>query len=370
MTTAVLAPSWLPDVRITVAQLASGILEYADQFNGGAPFRLPYPPNLQLALDRLTLLSWHQGVPPPGSVVELLQLAHAPFEEWPLDLAGAELDPEESLLLYGRPTVACEELGRLRGDVEGELRENQLMHAVLDKSRAADAPGSYVAFRKLLIERPAITALDFDTQLGDPHLALLAAEARQAYADAPPEAIADGIVRTCGGCHGLRLPLDDDRTWACVDDSCPDPSIVGPDHRAADGVLWLRRELRTFITGPGRAELRIADAVSGLGVDTALWPDFDTYDLSVFGERPWVSDIKAWRNPIRLASRLRKGLFAVPKDAERGYVVIAREQVMAHPRYLDRLRKACPAVRHGQRIVAVSEDQFFSAVRRRVEAER
>lgn len=132
----------------------------------------------------------------------------------------------------------------------------------------------------------------------------------------------------------------------------------------------MRRELRTFITGPGRAELRIAGAVSALGVDTALWPEFDTYDLSVFGERPWVADIKAWRNPIRLANRLRKGPFAVPKDAERAYVVIAREQVMAYPRYLDRLRKACPAVRHGQRIVAVSEDQFLSAVRRRVEAER
>ncbi|HYU85339.1 MAG TPA: hypothetical protein VEK80_11095 [Kribbellaceae bacterium] len=370
MTTAVRAASWLPDVRITVAQLASGILEYAEQFTSDSPFRLPYPANLQMALDRLTLLSWHQGVAPPGSVVELLQVAHASFEEWPLDLADAELDPEESLLAYGRPTVACEELGMLRGDVEAELRENELMHAVMDKSRAEEAPKSYVAFRKLLISKPAITALDLDARLADPHLALLSSEVRQAYADVPPEAIADGIVRTCGGCHGLRLPLDDDRTWACVDDSCPDPSSVGPDHRAADGVLWLRRELRTFITGPGRAELRIADAVTNLGVAARLWPDFDTYDLSVFAKHSWVVDVKAWRNPIRLAHNLRERLFAVPKDAERAYIVIAREQVKSHSRYLDRLRKACPAVRRGQRIVAVSEDQFLNAVRRRVEAER
>jgi hypothetical protein len=47
MTTAVLAPSWLPDGRITVAQLASGILEHAEQFTSGTLFRLPYPANLQ-----------------------------------------------------------------------------------------------------------------------------------------------------------------------------------------------------------------------------------------------------------------------------------------------------------------------------------
>jgi hypothetical protein len=142
MTTAVQAPSWLPDVRITLAQLASGILEYAEGFTGGTPFRLPYPANLQLALDRLTLLAWHQSVPPPGSVVELLQLAHTPFAEWSLVLTDADVDPEESLLAYGRPTVTCEELGKLRGDVEAELRENALMHGVLDKSQAHDAPGA------------------------------------------------------------------------------------------------------------------------------------------------------------------------------------------------------------------------------------
>ncbi|MEV8374992.1 hypothetical protein AB0P21_19810 [Kribbella sp. NPDC056861] len=357
-------------MRITMAQLASGIIEYAERLTSGSPFRLPYPANLQLALDRLTLLSWHQRVAPPPSVVDLLQLAHTPFEEWPLDLEDAELDPDESLLTSGRPSIACEELGRLRGDVEAELRETELMHAVLDKSRAHDAPESYVAFRRLLISRPSITSIEIDAMLAEPHLALLAGEVRRAYADAPPEAIADGIVRTCGGCLGLRLPLDDDRTWTCVDDSCPDPSAEGPDHRAAEGVLWLRRELRTFIAGPGRAELRIAQALTELGVETALWPDFDTYDLAAFSERPWVVDVKAWRNPIRLARRLRDRPFVPPAEAERAFIVIAREQIRAQRRYLDRLRKACPPLRSGQRLVAVSEDQFLDAVRRRTETER
>ncbi len=361
-------PSWLPDQQIVLAQLASGIIEYAQRATAGGAFRLPYPANLQLALDRLTLLAWWQGAPAPTSVVDLLQLAEQPFGDWKISLADADVDPDESLLAYGRPTVTCEELGSLRGDVEGEIRENALMRAVMDKARAADAPGSYVAFRELLIRHPAITAFDLDARLAGADLAVLSDEVRDAYRPAPPEAIADGVVRTCGGCNGLRLPLDDDRTWACQDEACPAPEAAGVEHPAAEDVRWLRRELRTFITAPGRAELRIADALARLKVPVRLWPDFDACDIAVFGERPWVADVKAWRNPLRLARQLRQRLFSVPAEAEKAFIVIGQEQVKAHPRYLERLRKACPQVRRGQRIVAVSEAEFVRMVRKRKEA--
>ena len=360
-----------PDERILVAQLASGILEYAERVGSAAAFRLPYPANLQLALDKLTPLAWHQGVLPPASVVDLLRLAGEPFAEWPVALDGADVDPDESLLAYGRPNETCQELGALRGDVEGELRENALLLGVLDRTRAAGAPDSYVAFRRLLIEHPAISALALDEHLAGPDLAMLSEEVRQAYLQVPPEAVADGIVRTCGGCGGLLLPLDDERTWACEDTSCPSPGTAGLTYPASEGVWWLRRELRTFITRPGRAELRIAHEVERLGVPVRLWPEFDAWDLSVFAERPWVADVKAWRNPVRLARRLRDDTFPIPDGAERAFVVIAREQVRAHPRYVERLRKACPAVRPGpgRRVVAVSEADFLRQFRVRTDAE-
>lgn len=362
------APSWMPNAHVTMAQLASGILEYAQHAASGDAFRLPYPPNLQIALDRLTLLAWYQDGPAPVSVVELLRLAQVPFGDWKLSLSGVDVDPDESLLAYGRPTAACEELGSLRGDIEGEIRENALMRAVMDKTRAADAPQSYVAFRELLIRQPAITVIELDARVAEPDLALLADEVRQAYSDAPVEAVADGVIRTCGGCDGLRLPIGDDRTWVCHDETCPAPGKVGPEHPASEGVKWLRRELRTFITGPGRAELRIAEKVARLQVPVRLWPDFDSCDLSVFDDKPWVADVKAWRNPVRLARQLRERLFTVPPDAEKAFIVIGQEQVKAHPRYIERLRKACPLVRPGQRVVAVSESEFIRAVTRRVEA--
>jgi hypothetical protein len=369
LTDSSLSPSWLPGQQVLLAQLATGIMEYAQLAASDQDFSLPYPANLQLALNKLTLLAWHQGAPAPASVVGLLQLAEEQFGKWTITLPDSDIDPDESLLAYGRPTRACEELGSLRGDVEGEIRENALMRAVMDKTRSADAPHSYVAFRELLIRRPAITELELDTQLSKPDLALLSAEVREAYDPVPPEAVADGVVRTCGGCDGLRLPLDDDRTWVCADESCPAPGTPGAEHAVCEGARWLRRELRTFVVAPGRAELRIADAVAAMGVPVALWPDFDACDLSVFDDRPWVADVKAWRNPVRLAHRLRDRLFAVPVEAEKAFIVIGREQVKAHPRYVARLRKACPQVRPGQRVVAVSEAEFLRLVRARVEAE-
>jgi hypothetical protein len=218
-------PPWVPGGNVVVHLLASGILEHFHAVQSRQPFRLPYPANLQMALDKLTLLCWQQGAPPPSSVVELLDWAAAPFGDWKVALAGADVDADESLVHLGRPTATCEELGMLCHDVEGEIRENALIRTVMDKARAARSPEAYVAFRRLLIEQPAITALELDENLNRPELAVVADEVRQAYIEAPPEAIADGVVRTCGGCGGLRLPQDDGRTWYCEDATCTSLSV-------------------------------------------------------------------------------------------------------------------------------------------------
>jgi hypothetical protein len=358
-------PPWLPDGRVLVSQLATGIIDYYQQVQSSEPFRLPYPANLQMALDRLTLLARHQNTVAPSSVIELLQWAHLPFADWKIGLPEADVDPDESLLTHGRPNATCEELGSLRGDVEGEVRENALIGAVMDKTRAGNAPESYVAFRRLLIEKPAITALMLDEQLARPELAALGDQLRQAYVEAPLEAIADGVVRTCGGCNGLRLPAEDGRTWNCADPACPAPHKAGAEHPAAEGVWWLRRELRTFIVAPGRAELRIARAIERSGIAVRLWPNFDACDLEVFAQRPWAVDVKAWRNPLRLAQRLRQRPFHPPAGADQAYIVIAKEQARAHPGYVERLRKTCPELRPGQPVVAVSETDFLATVEQR-----
>jgi hypothetical protein len=358
-------PSWVPDGQILLAQLATGVREYVDVMRSPQPFALPYPPNLQIALNKLTLSCWHQGARPPSGVIELLGWAEQPFGTWDVSLPLVDVDPDEALLTFGAPTQACEELGALRGDVEGEIRENRLIGAVMDKARAQNAPGSYTAFRRLLIEQPSMTSLELDLHLSRPELALASAEIRDAYLSAPPEAIADGVARTCAGCRGLRLTVDGGREWRCVDASCPEPGRPGPDYPASEGVVWLRKELRTFVVAPGRAELRIAAALHDEGIPVELWPDYDAADLSVFTDDPWVVDVKAWRNPARLASKLRARPFSPPPSAQRAFIVIAQEQVDQAQRYVERLRAACPDLRRSGRVEAVSERRFLQLARQR-----
>lgn len=358
-------PSWVPDGEILLAQLAAGINDYVEVTRSREPFALPYPANLQTALNKLTMLCWRYQSAPPSGVVELLEWAGRPFADWPVSPAPHDVDPDESLLLHGVPTSTCEELGALRGDVEGEIRENRTVFAVMEKARAHSAPDSYVAFRRLLIEQPLMTTRSLDQHLTRPELAMLSGEIRDAYPAVPPEGIADGVVRTCDGCRGLRLPLDQGRQWYCPDVSCPDPGRAGPDLAAAEGVVWLRRDLRTFIVGPGRAELRIAAELERRGVTFELWPDFDAYDLAVFSDRRWVVDVKAWRNPTRLGRHLRQHPIEVAPWADRGFVVIATEQVSSTQRYVDRLTRACPDLRRSTRVVAMSERSFLQQVDRR-----
>src|SRR4051794_21678101 len=91
-------PTWVPDGGILLAQLAAGINDYVEVTRSQEPFALPYPANLQTALNKLTLLCWRHEVTPPSGVVGLLEWAERPFLDWPVSLAPHDVDPDESLL--------------------------------------------------------------------------------------------------------------------------------------------------------------------------------------------------------------------------------------------------------------------------------
>lgn len=61
----------------------------------------------------------------------------------------------------------------------------------------------------------------------------------------------------------------------CQEWDCPDPSTEARRLPAAEGVVWVSGELRTFVSGPGRVELRIARKLERAGLRVALWPNFD-----------------------------------------------------------------------------------------------
>ena len=360
-----LAP-WRDDWGEVVLRLiASGVVELADHIASGEPVRLPYPVSLQRALDRLSVMCIAAGDRPPRSVADLLRWCQRPLGEWAAPLAVDEADDATCLIVGGQPSRECLEWAIAASDVEGEFRERRVVYEALDVCRANNRPDVYVAFRKLLISKPAMSELDLATELARPGLSLVASQVQQAYEPAPPEAIARGQAVACGRCGNLLLPGFREELQ-CAESDCTKATVPGRMFPAAEGVRWAGREIRTWICAPGRAELRIRDRLAAGGVAAGLWPDFDGADLEITfpdGKR-WWADVKTWASPVQLALRLKQRPFLPANDVERAFIVVGKDQVAGRREYMQTLRNRNPQLKSGP-VRAVTENVFVSMVLRR-----
>lgn len=343
--------------------LATGLVELSQTLEESRTFPVPYPAALQRGLDRLTAICAVVGVEPPRSAMDLAGWAHRPFGSWPWRPRVDGMGEDERLLVAGKPTKTCLEWAVVSGDVEGEVRERLLVHGVLDVCKAHGRPDVYTAFRRMLVERPAMSERDLALALTDPDLALVAPFVRSAYRPAPAETLSGGEAVVCGGCGHLWV-LDETGRRRCQEWDCPNPTAEGFRLPAVEGVVWLSRELRMFVSGPGRVELRIAQKLERAGLTVALWPDFDACDVFPV-EVPWAADVKSWLNPVRLAWRLNEHPFSLPPGAERGFIVIATEQTRGRPEYLRALRAHCTWLKGQSRVRAVTEKVYVDQVIRR-----
>lgn len=360
-------PPWPPVWdEVVVSLLATGIMALADrQRDENFVLEVPYPASLQRALDRLTAMCLAAGKEAPCSVMDLLRWASTPFRDWPLPLSTDGLDADESLLAGGRPSKACVECAVLGSrDVEAEVRERRLIHAVLDKCREHKRPDAYVAFRRLLVEQPAMSDRELTEQLGRPESTLLTRELRAAYRPAPAETLVGGFAEVCKGCGNLRV-VDGRGRRSCPEWDCPDPQSVRARLPEAEGVVWLPRELRMFVAAPGRSELRIARAIEHAlkaeEVKVNVWPDFDACDLLPEG-LAWPADVKSWANPVRLARRLTERPFRPPAGAERAFIVIAQEQVRGREHYVRTVRQHCSWLKQSRHVEVVTERTYVQRV--------
>ena len=146
------------------------------------------------------------GKQPPRSVADLLRWCQLPLGKWEMPLAGDEADDATCLIVGGQPSRECLEWAIAASDTEGEFREQRVVYEALDECRANDRPDVYVAFRELLISKPAMSELDLATELSRADLSLVASQIQQAYEPAPPEALAGGQAVACGRCGNLLLP--------------------------------------------------------------------------------------------------------------------------------------------------------------------
>jgi hypothetical protein len=341
------------------------VVDLADHLASGQPVRLPYPVSLQRALDRLSVMCIASGKQPPRSVADLLRWCQLPLGMWEMPLAGDEADDATRLIVGGQPSRECLEWAIAASDVEGEFREQRVVYEALDVCRAKDRPDVYVAFRELLISKPAMSELDLATELSRADLSLVASQVQQAYESAPPEAFGGGQAVACGRCGNLLLPGFRGELQ-CAEPDCTKATLPGRTFPVVEGVRWAGREIRTWICAPGRAELRIRDRLAARGVRAGLWPDFDSADLEITfpdGKR-WWADVKTWASPVQLALRLKQRPFLPADGIEKAFIVVGKDQIAGRREYMQTLRNRNPQLKSGP-VRAIAESAFISAVLRR-----
>lgn len=333
----------MPD-ELTLHLVASGLIALAQQARERAALTLPYPPSLQRGLNRLVLTCLRRNRQPPQGLMDLLTWCRQPLSTWGLELPDGSVDGGEHLLDVQIPTATCEAWARTGGDVEADLSEERLLLNVIGVCKGANAPETYTAFRRLLIEQPVMTAFEYQLALAEPTLDLLVDQIRAAYEPAPVAAIRNGQLATCEVCHNLLLRTQND-VFVCEDEVCRAHGPLPPARTltAREEVVWLRRDLRRYIAAPGRAELRLAQQFLDLGLQVELWPVFDRYDLRVtFPDGIiWALDVKDWGNPFLLARSVNRKPFPTDPPWHRAFFVFPDARHTQRSDYLRAFTNTC-----------------------------
>jgi pPIWI_RE three-gene island domain Y/REase associating with pPIWI_RE len=357
------------DSLLILHLVASGIVQF-DRRLHREPWRLvPYPDALQKGLDKLTVRCLKREAEPPASVPDLLGWCRErPLYDWVLDLGEEIADRSDRLLDGPQPTAFCQEWAVDSRDVESEVIERRLLHGVIATCRQAGDQDGYVAFRRLLIEKPVLTTLQLHVECARPELSRLAEEVRKVYAPAPLEYAESHAVVCCATCGNLLLRSPGGMLH-CGDDRCArETTTVGRRISLAEDPLWLELPFRTFVTAPGRAELWLAKRLERLGVSVELWPEFDAYDLRVGfpdGEA-WAVDVKDWASPVALARHLDRVAELVPTSPpwQRAFFVFPQDRLRRRPDYVRAFVNASRALARSPKVAALGEGSFVDAVRR------
>ena len=316
--------------------IASGLLVLLEQKRLSAP----YPPPLQRGFDQICASALQANVAPPRHVLELLDwCALRPLAQWPL-LLGADY-AADLLLQAGRPTAQCQEWAVAAREIEDEVIENLVMRAALDICRAAESNALYVAFRRVLIEKPVLSPWEFQRQCLE--LSQLRGVLEMAYEVAPAACSHGGQHTECARCKSLVIKHSAG-DLCCEDSQCRGEGALKLGRSWQGETLQLKRGLRRFVTRPGRAELKLFEKLRKRGYAVELWPDFDAYDLKIsLADEVWAIDVKDWIDPFLLATSINaKGPFRQSPGAPwtRAFWVFpdARRK---RPRYLTAFKNKC-----------------------------
>ena len=364
---------------MTLHQLATGVIAFANRIGRSLPL-FPYPAELQIALNRVCAAALRSGSPSPQSMPDLIQWCRRPLSAWPLPLAIENAEEIGPLLDGILPTEVCETWACASSDVEAELTEQKLLLNVLTTCRQANSPDAYVAFRRLVIDRPVLTALELQQECSQLPLALLADFLRVAYEAAPAACVTTSQELVCCGVCGNLLLNNLEGGFVCEEERCREGFVEGkrahrkisPGRRlqVQDEVLWLKRGLRRFVAAPGRAELRLERQLVGMGLQVEMWPEYDHYDLRILfaNESIWAVDVKDWADPRSLGRRIARQMpNPIPSSPRwtKAYFVFPQERKSTRHDYGRAFKSSCSKL--PQNVQVAFENEFLKAVRQHME---
>jgi hypothetical protein len=366
--------SALPEEMIVLHLISTGIIKRATRIELGEEASGDYEVPLQLGLDRLNILHYKQDLPLIKSVPDLLAWCQKPLSEW-LPGSPAMLDPDDSLLSGPFPTELCQDLACVASDVEAELSERHFIEQVFTICQGASDPQAYTDFRRLLIEKPVMTALELlqCCQL-KPSLEILRDLLPGAYESAPLDYMVKGNFFCCPICGNLQQPNYEQTRFSCENGRCRRLAAKGGQGRvlaAQEQVFWLKRGQRRFIAHPGLAELRLEKRLLGLGVEVEMWPEFDCYDLRVTLPRKTIAvDVKDWSNPFLLARKVQEKGFPPSPAWDEAYYIFPKERKQEQPDYVRAFSNTCNSsngrVKIGHTIKAAFENDFVKMVQKKL----
>lgn len=311
-----------------VRLIASALARMARQRTVTGP--VVYPPVVQRAYNQLVLRCLERGDTAPGSVPEMVRwAAERPLHTWPLTLPEDFPAKDAALVDPGTrtPTQLCLEWEVMAADPAVELFENERILEALAACRAAQAPDSYTAFRRLLTTRPVLTGAELALLGGDIDLGLLHAIIKRCYEPVPAAYAHDGKYLRCTRCRCLMAPLARGGGHRCELDRCrrEGKGRQGePVSPRKGGLFHLSRPLRMFITSPGLAETDLEEDLKERGITAGMWPQYDAYDLRVPlpDGRVWAVDVKDRADPVLLARGTRP--FRNDPPFDRAFLVVPR----------------------------------------------
>ncbi|MGW2707516.1 pPIWI_RE_Y domain-containing protein [Streptomyces sp. NPDC001356] len=331
---------WSAHRGIPLMRALATALTVLDAATGPEAFTLPYPPEVQRALDRTVLACLERGAEPPVSLPDLLSWCRErPVADWPVDLPAEAAGPDDLLLDpdSSRPTELCYEWAEQFSDSALVLFDREIIRAALRLCREYGEEDAYTEFRRLLVTRPVLTsaeewAVSMDHVL-DPVKELLS----RIYRPVPDSYLRGDVYATCGRCLTLLTPLPDGGWW-CERDRCRRRGRPPVGRRIAKEeageLLQLARPLRQFVTGPGQAEVRLEGRLIELGLKVRMWPAYDAYDVHVTFPDGWVwaVDVKDWAHPAFLGRAARP----VPQQPryDEAFWVVPQDRVDDRPGYI------------------------------------